>query len=186
MAYSLEDGRKLIALARASIKDKEFAIENFEEKRGVFVTLYSYPEKELRGCIGFPEPVEELKKAVIECAKSAAYHDPRFNPLAKNEQFIVEISILTKPELVEDIDDIKIGKDGLIADFGGQRGLLLPQVFVEWKADKTKALEMTCEKAGLKKDCYKKKECRIFKFQAQIFSEEEPEGKIVEKKDKSF
>ncbi|MBU4242139.1 MAG: TIGR00296 family protein [Nanoarchaeota archaeon] len=184
MFYSLDDGKKLIQLARASIKNKDFSVKGFEEKRGVFVTLYSYPEKELRGCIGFPEPVEKLKEAVKDAAKSAAFRDSRFKSISENEEFVIEISILTEPKLAEDLEKIKIGKDGLIVDFRGQRGLLLPQVFVEWKADIKQALEMTCEKAGLKKDCYKEKNCKFYKFQAQIFAEKTPNGKVIEKKDK--
>jgi len=186
MSYSLDDGKKLIQLARDSIKNKESSIKDFEEKRGVFVTLYSYPKKELRGCIGFPEPVKELKEAVKDAAKSAAFRDSRFNSISENEEFVIEISILTEPKLVEDLKNIKIGEDGLIVDFQGQRGLLLPQVFVEWKVNIEQALEMTCEKAGLEKDCYKEKNCKFYKFQAQIFAEKTPEENVIERKNKSI
>lgn len=187
---SVKDGISLIRLARHSIdniNNGDFKAKQFSEKRGVFVTLHSWPEKQLRGCIGFPEPVMPLKEAVIEAAKSAAYEDPRFEPIGEKEEYIVEVSVLTLPEEIkaknpeEYIDAIEIGKHGLIAECDGKRGLLLPQVFPEWNADARKALEMTCEKAGLEKNAWKRKDCKILKFEAQIFIEDSPNGKVIGK-----
>ena len=110
----------------------------FQEKRGVFVTIHSHPEHELRGCIGIPYPVMPLKSAIIEAA-SSAIRDPRFLPLTEKElnHILVEITILTKPELLNVKkpelypQHINIGKDGLIINYKGRSGLLLPQVTVE-------------------------------------------------------
>lgn len=179
----LEEGRQLIRLARAAIKNKELEIKGFCEKQGVFVTLNSYPSGGLRGCIGFPQPVMALKDAVIQAAKSAAFSDPRFEPLGRDEQYTVEISVLTVPERISGnpLKSFTIGKHGLIIDCNGRYGLLLPQVFTEWKATTTRALQMTCEKAGLSVDAWKDKSCKIYKFEAQIFIEETPAGKVVER-----
>ncbi len=181
MPYSEEQGKRLITIARNSIAGKKILPEDFTEERGVFVTIYSWPEKHLRGCIGFPEPVEKLGKAVMEAARSAAKSDPRFEPVFEDEEFIIEISVLTPPEEIRGIEDVRIGKDGLIIDFEGQRGLLLPQVFLEFEADAEKALEMTCQKAGLDKNCWRKDNCKAYRFQADIFAEIEPDGKVIKK-----
>jgi len=143
----------------------------------VFVTLNI--DGELRGCIGFPEPVLPLYEAVIESARSAAFSDPRFMPLSKEEfdKVHIELSVLTVPELIkvkksEDyLNKIKIGSDGLIIRGEYGSGLLLPQVFTEYKCNPKKALEMTCQKAGLSSDAWKDLKNKIFKFQAHIFEE---------------
>lgn len=185
--FSLKQGEGLVKAARNSIESKKVELKGFDEKQGVFVTLHSYPSMNLRGCIGFPEPVMPLKKAVIEAAKAAAFEDPRFPPLdVKNEKFIVEVSVLTVPEEIKENNPeklpkkVKIGKDGLIVRYEMNSGLLLPQVFPEWNANQEQALSMTCEKAGLPKEFWKTGKCRFFKFQAQIFKEESPGGKVKE------
>ncbi len=189
MSFSLGQGRQLVKLARSSIFSEPIKTDSFEERRGVFVTLSSYPSRELRGCIGFTEPIFSLRQAVVKAAKAAAFEDPRFSPLADDERFTVEVSVLTVPELMdaakpEDyLGRIRIGRDGLIVVQGRHSGLLLPQVFPEWGADAKKALDMTCSKAGLPKGAWKGKDCRVYKFQAQVFSEQEPEGEIIEVKE---
>jgi len=196
--FTLEQGSKLVKLARRSIKaffdKKEIKLKKeegkeFKEKQGVFVTLHTYPEKQLRGCIGLPYPVLPLSKAVVEAAKSAAFNDPRFFPLAKSEldKIIIEISVLTVPELikckpVELLKKVRIGKDGLICSYGNYSGLLLPQVATEQKWNAKEFLEQTCVKAGLSPTTWLKPECRFYRFQAQIFCEEKPNGKVVEKR----
>jgi len=188
---NLEQGKILVKFARNSIasyfENKNIKLpEGFSDKQGVFVTLHSYPDKQLRGCIGFPEPIFALKEGIFRAARAAAFSDPRFRPLEKNElnQVIVEISVLTKPELIKGdyLKEIEIGKDGLIVRSDFNSGLLLPQVFPEWNVDVKGALEMTCNKAGLNKDCWKDKKCKFYKFQAEIFSENEPNGVIKREK----
>lgn len=185
---TLKQGAELVRTARNSIANKTIELKGFEEERGVFVTLHSYPSMGLRGCIGFPEPVMPLKKAVVEAAKAAAFKEPRFPPVDSKEEFIVEVSLLTVPEEIkvrapsELPKKIKIGEDGLIVRYEMNSGLLLPQVFPEWKANQEEALSMTCEKAGLPREFWKTGKCRFFRFRAQIFKEETPKGKIIEEK----
>jgi hypothetical protein len=179
-----QDGKLLLALARKSIesyfskKDIDLApYDKFSEKQGAFVTLHK--DGELRGCIGFPYPVHPLKKAIFNCARSAAFEDPRFDPVVKDElkDIQLEISVLTVPEEItvkkpdEYLKKIKIGEDGLIVKGRYGSGLLLPQVFTEHRCTPQKALEFTCQKAGLPTDAWKDTSNRFFKFQAQIFSE---------------
>ena len=170
----------LCHLARESIKaafDNKKLSPPKSELSGVFVTLYE--GEELRGCIGFPEPVEPLYVAVVDAARAAAFEDPRFPPLKKSElsKIRIEVSVLTKPELIEVsssseyLKKIKVGEDGLIVRCGFDSGLLLPQVAVEYAWTVEEFLENTCMKAGLPADCWKSLKCRIFKFQAKIYKE---------------
>ncbi len=197
--YSLKDGKILIELARKSIESgfknseknkEEIKIPNspkFKQARGVFITLYSYPEKNLRGCIGYPYPDFPIAEAVIKAAKSAALSDYRFKPLTKDEinKIIIEISILTSPQEIKNKNNvskkIKIGEDGLIIKYMSYNGLLLPQVATEHNMNKLEFLEALCQKARLPKDIWQDKNCKLFKFQAQIFKEISPDKKIMEK-----
>ncbi len=193
--FSLEQGKKLVKAAReaviSKIEGKPFELKGFEELGGVFVTIHGYPNNELKGCIGYPEPVFPLNKALVQAARAAAFSDPRFRSITKQEldSVIFEVSALTKPELIKvktpkDYEkEIKIGRDGLVAESQGYRGLLLPQVAPEWKWDVKEFLNNTCEKAGLLAEEWKKIDSvKIYKFQAQIFKETKPNGEIVEAK----
>jgi uncharacterized protein (TIGR00296 family) len=160
----------------------------FQEKQGVFVTLHTYPEHDLRGCIGIPLPVMMLSDAIVESAQSAT-QDPRFSPLAAQEleKVIIELTVLTKPELIkvkepkEYLSHITIGRDGLIVEQGFYKGLLLPQVPVEQGWDIEEFLSYTCTKAGLPPDAWFEKTTKISKFSGQIFTEEKPNGPVKEK-----
>jgi uncharacterized protein (TIGR00296 family) len=130
-----------------------------------------------------------LKDAIAEGAQSAT-HDPRFPPLSETElnKIIIEVTILTKPELInidqpqDYLSEIEIGRDGLIVEQGFYKGLLLPQVPVEQGWDKEEYLSHTCMKAGLMPDAWFDKNTKISKFNGQIFTETSPGGEIKEKK----
>ena len=136
---------------------------------GAFVTLTR--GKHLRGCIGHIEAVKPLYATVRECARAAALDDPRFDPVTPAElpSLRLEISILSPlwdvvPQQVE------VGRHGLLISRGALRGLLLPQVAVEWNWDREQFLEETCVKAGLPPDAWKHG-ARIQAFTAQILKE---------------
>lgn len=193
----LEEGKKAVRFAREIIENyvrkKEIKLkdlgEKFSEKKGAFVTIHTYPEHDLRGCIGIPLPIMPLKNSIYEAAVSAT-RDPRFPPLSEEEldRIVVEVTILTKPEIIkvnnpsEYPSKIKIGRDGLIVEQGFYKGLLLPQVPVEEKWDEEEFLSHTCMKAGLMPDAWLEKETRIYRFSGQIFTELTPRGEIEEKK----
>jgi uncharacterized protein (TIGR00296 family) len=194
---NLEEGKKAVTFARKIIdeyvKNKKIPSLDlkaiFSENQGAFVTIHTFPSHDLRGCIGIPLPIMSLKEAIIEGAKSAT-HDPRFPPLEEKEldKIIVEVTILTKPEIII-IDDpkdylskIEIGRDGLIVEQGFFKGLLLPQVPIEQGWDTEQYLSHTCMKAGLMPDAWFEKNTKISKFSGQIFTEIEPRGEIKEKK----
>jgi AmmeMemoRadiSam system protein A len=139
-------------------------------RAGAFVTVRV--RGELRGCIGYPEPELPLVEAVERSAVSAAVADPRFPPLTAEDwnDLDVEVSVLGPIEPVDDIREVVVGRDGLIVEFGSRRGLLLPQVAVEWKWNVVEFAGQTCVKAGLPRDAWLKG-AKLFKFEAEVFSE---------------
>lgn len=196
-----EEGKFLVKLARRAVKEyletkkvpetTRRVHEKLLQPCGVFVTINSIEneEKELRGCIGYPYPTDPLVEAVIQSAISAATQDPRFNPLTKDEldKVVFEVSVLTPPQVLEvkrpqDYPSkIRIGEDGLIIEKGMFKGLLLPQVPVEWNWDQEEFLCQCCIKAGLPPDNWLLPVTRIQKFQAIIFEEETPNGRVKRK-----
>lgn len=180
---SEHDGKFLLEVARETIKrhvnhqhmakPEEYPAA-LDEKRGVFCTIKN--EKGLRGCIGIPYPVMPLMDAMLSAAASAC-EDSRFPSLTVNELkgIKIEISVLTEPELVKEPmkkGSIKIGRDGLIIQHGRYSGLLLPQVATEQEWGAEEFLEHLCLKAGLPTDKWKDRNAKIYRFQAQIFSEQ--------------
>ena len=199
MLLDLNKGSFLVKLARASVEEylrrgvkvepPPNTPEELFEERGVFVTLKTYPRRELRGCIGYPEPIMPLVLATIDAAISAATRDPRFYPVRPEElsDITFEVTVLTPPQPInvppEELPKaIKIGRDGLIVRCGYASGLLLPQVPVEWGWNEEEFLSQTCVKAGLPPSCWLDPRCQFYKFQGQIFTEVEPYGEIVEER----
>lgn len=185
MKLTPEDGKSLIKIAKESIysyfSDESLNIDSsikkkYSEKRGVFVTIKI--DGQLRGCIGYTLPLFPLWEGISKAARAAAFEDHRFMPLSETElkQIKVEVSVLTKPELIEGKpsnyrEKISVGKHGLMIENSLSSGLLLPQVFTEYCADAEKALEMTCQKAGLDPSAWKNPDCKVYKFSAIIFKE---------------
>lgn len=136
---------------------------------GSFVTLTI--DEQLRGCIGTIEPRSELFKELPQNALHAAFSDPRFSPVNEEEyqKLVYEISILDHPKKVEDLDKIVVGTHGLIVQNGMHRGLLLPQVPVEWKWDRLQFIEQTCRKAGLPLNAWKDSNTQFYSFTAFVF-----------------
>ncbi|MDJ0270441.1 MAG: TIGR00296 family protein [Aigarchaeota archaeon] len=175
-------------LERGEIMDAQNTEDILSEKRGVFVTLNTYPNMMLRGCIGFPYPIMPLMEAVIKAAISAAVNDPRFPPLTRGEldNVVVEVSVLTPPEEIavskpsELAKEIVIGRDGLIIESNEGSGLLLPQVAVEEGWDAEEFLTHLCIKAGLRPTYWLEGRATIKRFTAQIFAEKTPKGDVVE------
>jgi uncharacterized protein len=136
---------------------------------GVFVTLRK--GKHLRGCIGVVETDKPLYVTVRECAVLSATSDPRFSKVTKQEVagLNIEISVLSPPfDIAPEV--VEIGNHGLIISQGAARGLLLPQVAVQWKWDREQFLQETCRKAGLPPDAWQHG-AKIRAFTAQIFEE---------------
>ncbi len=169
----------LLQLAREAISffiktgdtlKKDIPDKTLLKKRGAFVTLKI--KGKLRGCIGYLIPYKPLIATIIDAAVSAASSDPRFQPLTTDElqEAKIEISVLTPPRPVKDIHEIEVGIHGIIISKGSNKGLLLPQVPIEWNWDLETYLEHGCLKAGLDKDEWKT-DAKIEIFSAQVFSE---------------
>ena len=176
-----QEQKQLLALARQSV---ERAVRDhrrndvsatgemaLDQERGAFVTLTIGGE--LRGCIGYIMPVVPLYSAVNVVAANAAVQDPRFMPVSEQElsKLEYEISVLSPLVRVLDVNQIVVGKHGLIMKNKDREGLLLPQVPVEQHWDRTTFLEQTCRKAGMPRDCWKDEDTDIFRFTAFVFNE---------------
>jgi len=144
-----------------------------QEKRGAFVSLKK--QGRLRGCIGYIEARKPLAQAVSDMALAAAFNDPRFPPLKREElaDLDIEISVLTPLKKINDINDIKVGQHGLYVVRGFQSGLLLPQVATEYRWDRLTFLKETCYKAGLPADAWKDEKTEIYTFSAEVFGSRE-------------
>ncbi len=197
--YSDDDGKLLVKLARQTVDEivqhqrkaqpPQDAPEYLWKESGVFVTLNSIEKDSvaLRGCIGRPYPTQPLIDATIDSAVDSATRDPRFPPVEPKEldAILVELSVLTPPVKVEYDDPMKllelveVGRDGLIVSRGMWRGLLLPQVPVDWKWNVEEYLQHTCNKAGLPADAWKDSQTEFMSFQAEIFGEESPRGTVI-------
>jgi AmmeMemoRadiSam system protein A len=183
--FSSDERALLLHLAHESIvsaiEKREISLEpptaHLAEKRGAFTSLYL--RGELRGCVGFVLPADSVYRAVAETARAAAFEDPRFRAVTREEagELQIELSILSLPQPIA-AEDIEIGRHGLLISLHGQRGLLLPQVPVEHKWDRVTFLEQTCQKAGLPLDSWKdawkdagKQGATIEAFTAEVFGE---------------
>jgi AmmeMemoRadiSam system protein A len=179
---SQEQRSQLLRIARESIEaaldgrrlpvDLASLDDDLRRPSGAFVTL-NERTGELRGCIGSIEAVAPLAQAVSSSAINAAFRDPRFYPVSKEElpDLHLEISVMSPIETVKNVEDIEVGRDGLIISRGPRAGLLLPQVATEYGWDRETFLSQTCVKAGLPPDCWRSPDCRIQKFSAEVFGE---------------
>ena len=178
--YSAAERKLLLRLAHDSI---ELALSGRERDldltppnphlagpRGAFTTLRL--QGNLRGCIGYIHPVESLYKTVAATARAAAFEDPRFEPVALSDlpELKVEISVLSPPQPIRP-EEVMVGRHGLIVSQGNRRGLLLPQVPMEWEWDRETFLAQTCLKAGLPPDACQHG-AQLQGFTAEVFGEE--------------
>ncbi len=145
-----------------------------QKQCGVFVTLKNKKTNERRGCIGYIAGAKPLREAVRDCTVESATRDARFPPLhAGEEQTVtIEISVLTPPEKISSINQIQVGKHGLIIKKGMHHGVLLPQVPVEWGWNRDQFLQAICQKAGLPEDAWQQG-AELYIFTAQVVKETE-------------
>ncbi|MGB9907516.1 MAG: AmmeMemoRadiSam system protein A [Candidatus Saccharicenans sp.] len=176
-----EDQKFLLQLARRSIAHflktrqlLEIEVDNprLKEKQGAFVTLKI--NGELRGCIGYPLPYKPLYQTIVEMAVAAATEDYRFPPVTEEEiqDLVIEISVLTLPRKVKSPEEVVVGRHGIIISKGYNKGLLLPQVPLEYGWDRETYLSHGCLKAGLPADEWKRG-VNLEVFEAQVFSEQD-------------
>jgi AmmeMemoRadiSam system protein A len=176
--YSPEERRILLSLAHRSIEsalakqplEATPPNQHLAEPRGAFTTLHLGGQ--LRGCIGYVLPNGPLYQTIAETACAAALDDPRFAPVTEEEApyLKIEISVLSVPQAIRP-EEVVVGKHGLLVLMGARRGLLLPQVPVEWGWDRETFLDQTCLKAGLPGDAWKRG-AELHAFTAEVFGEE--------------
>ncbi|MFA3782186.1 AmmeMemoRadiSam system protein A [Melioribacteraceae bacterium 4301-Me] len=183
MELSKEEKTVLLKAARQSIEslftDKEFPTTDykkypkFKQKAGAFVTLTEHGN--LRGCIGYIVSNDTLFNTVCNAAIQAAESDPRFPPVEEHElkDILIEISILSPAFPMKSYDEIQLGKHGLILEEKGRRGLLLPQVPIEYNMNKEQYLDAICQKAGFPAGYWRDKKLNISLFTATVFNEKE-------------
>jgi AmmeMemoRadiSam system protein A len=142
----------------------------FDRRGAAFVTLHA--RGDLRGCIGHLDVDDPLGRVVPRCAVAACSRDPRFPAVAETElpAIEIELSLLGPLEPISSAADVEVGRHGLVVELGWSRGLLLPQVAVEWKWDADTFLRHTCRKAGLTHDAWKKG-AKMWRFEAEVFAE---------------
>jgi AmmeMemoRadiSam system protein A len=170
--------RELLTLARRALV---YAVEHdqpmivvgpiaFNDPAGAFVTLRK--GKRLRGCMGRLDVEDSLAQTVAYCTFNAAREDPRFEPVtvAEATSLTIELSVLSAPTPISP-RQVQPGLHGLIVRRGGRRGVLLPQVAVEYDWNAERFLEEACIKSGLPRGAWRESDTRIEAFTAEVFSE---------------
>ena len=146
------------------------AVKLFPAAEGAFVTIRR--RGELRGCLGTLRCAQGLEAEIARCAADAASEDPRFHPVSADElpELSIEVSVLGPLEAIDPADDgaIVLGRHGLVVEQGLRRGLLLPQVAIEWGWTVEQFLRQTCVKAGLAPDAWRQG-ARVYRFAAEVF-----------------
>lgn len=143
----------------------------FAAPAGAFVTIHK--KGSLRGCIGNMVGGGPLVKTIQEMAIASSTEDPRFPQVAKEElrDLDVEISVLSPMKKVKNVDEIIVGRHGIMMSQGWHRGVLLPQVAEEEGWDRETFLIHTCYKAGLPPSAWKDPKTTIEIFEAEVFGE---------------
>jgi AmmeMemoRadiSam system protein A len=178
--FSAQERALLLKLAHDSIESAlagrkiplDAPTSHLAEPRGAFTTLYF--RGELRGCVGYVFPTTSLYRTVAETARASAFEDSRFYPVTSDEapELEVSLSVLSSLQPIRP-EEVVVGRHGLMVSLGGRRGLLLPQVPVEYGWDRTTFLEQTCRKAGLPDDAYQKGAV-LEAFTAEVFGDKQP------------
>jgi AmmeMemoRadiSam system protein A len=158
MLLEIARGAIYSKLNSEDIIDKTALVEkipNLSKRAATFVTLNL--NGELRGCIGSLVAHNALIDDLTTNAVKAAFEDPRFSPLTKEEfeNIEIEVSLLSQPLEIryKDFVDLKSkinhGIDGMIIRQGEKQATFLPQVW-EQLPDFEDFLSHLFHKAGIK------------------------------------
>lgn len=180
---SASEKRTLLKIARDAINQYvlagktpkiETTSQNLLNQVGCFVSIKA--NSVLRGCIGNFTSDKPLFQLVQEMAVSAATRDPRFYPMREGDlaNYNLEISVLSPLRKISSVEEVEVGKHGLYIEKNFSRGVLLPQVAVDFGWDRDTFVRQTCIKAGLKPEGWKEG-TDIYVFTAEVFSEKEKE-----------
>ena len=169
---------------RAAVNEGSYSVDVtglppiFQRVSGAFVTVYTTAlgKEELRGCIGVPQPVMPLGKAIEKAARDTVMSDPRFPKVTTDEleSLVIEVEILSpfqeiqysSPE--ELYNQINVGEDGLVINTRFGSGLLLPPVPIKYGWDAKEFVDALCRKALVSDDVIMDGQTKIMKFQAQV------------------
>jgi AmmeMemoRadiSam system protein A len=181
-----DDQRRLLVLARRALDARVRRLPAPDPDRGgaldalanAFVTIHN--RGELRGCLGRLDARAPLAETIALLAASVSDSDPRFDPVSLLElpDIDIEISVLTPEWAIETIEEIELGRHGVIVEQDARRGLLLPQVAVEHQWDRETLVSYTCLKADLPGDAWRRG-AQLFVFEAQVFSERDVVGEAA-------
>ena len=179
--FSLSDEEKkmLKKVAYESIRDSldgkglalptlNSQLSTLNSKCGAFVSLHK--QGRLRGCIGhFGEDIP-LYEIVAEMARAAAFEDPRFSPLHRDEldDIDIEISVLTPMRRIQSLDEFELHRHGIYIRKGYRSGTFLPQVAdeVNWTKEEFVS-HCSQDKAGLGWDGWK--DAELYVYEAIVF-----------------
>src|SRR5688500_8672212 len=176
--FTPDDQQRLLTIARQALEARvrrqpEPARETggaLDTPCGAFVSVHRLLE--LRGCLGRLDGDWPISRVVAHLGRAVADSDPRFPPVAIDELAVlsIEISALGPERTVRSIQEVEIGRHGVIVEHGRRRGLLLPQVATEHAWDVETFLHHACLKAGLPPDAWRHG-ARVAVFDAQVFGE---------------
>ena len=162
-------------------------IDSINKSAGVFVTIYHYPTRTIRGSMGFPKAIGSIQEDLIDASIAAAFEDSRFVQVShlELEHMIIQVSLISEMEQLKGIaatrkKSIVLGEDGLYMEYGLHSGIVLPQTAIEYGYTKERMLEELCIKTGVNKNYWMQRNVKVFKFKAQVFEELEPSGTIVQ------
>jgi len=173
---------ELLATARWAIRERVRGLGStagpsrdpqLQADGAAFVTITR--QGQLRGCIGYVDPVKPLVEAVAHSAAAAATADPRFPTVTPEElaHLEIEVSDLSPLRRIDDPSEIQVGTHGLYISQSGRNGLLLPQVATDLGWDRETFLRQTCLKAGLPGDAWRHG-AEIQVFSADHFTDHAP------------
>lgn len=192
---SLEDGITLVRFVRSVLRSEALhekgsygnaLLESITQygKRAIYITIRSYPEREVLNCRGILHPKCKIKDEIVNIVRLILATSCNLLKERSLKDIVIEISVLDTPIFLKAskpsdyLSRIKIGHHGVIVKIGNSYGLLLPQA-CEGR-DVEEVLCMACIKAGSEPDCWLKPRVKIYRFTAQIFTEIHPMGEIVE------
>jgi uncharacterized protein (TIGR00296 family) len=192
------DGEQMVRAARAAIElqlrsprlTTGMLIESLagiSSPNGVFVTIFHYPTRAIRGRMGIYGTGKTMGELVVEAALGAAFMDPHVIPvsLSESSHMTVEVEILSAFEDIRSsgkgkMIKVKMGRDGLGIRYGIKRAVLLPSYPSEHNLDKKGFFEAACREIGIQKDLWKQPKVRLSRFETQAFAEDEPDGTVSE------
>ena len=135
---------------------------------GAFVSLHKHGH--LRGCIGHFGEDTPLHEIVAEMARAAAFEDPRFMPVTRDEldDLDIEISVLTPMRRIQSLDEFQLHRHGIYIRKGYRSGTFLPQVADEVNWTKEEFIgHCSQDKAGLGWDGWR--DAELYVYEAIVF-----------------